>query len=114
MSRARISTVVAPDHRGTICIGVGLAVVLAAQIWSAIPLATAIAVIGLGATLTLAERRQRQLLLHLNLLIYTALVSLAIAAQLHARVNVATLCDAASAVALLLFALKSTIIPRRT
>jgi hypothetical protein len=87
-----LSVAAAPS--GPLFIGIGLAVVLAAQLWPAVPIAAAIALIGLGATLTLADCRQHGLVLMLNFAIYAALVGLAIAAQWNLRNDAITLIDA--------------------
>ncbi|MDZ4658184.1 MAG: hypothetical protein SH868_11460 [Bythopirellula sp.] len=100
-------TLVKPDLRGPILIGIGLTTVLAAQAWATIPLAAAMAVIGLGATFTLRKRQQHELVIQFNLLIYAAIVSFTIGAQFHAHANFVTLSDAASAIAILLFATTS-------
>jgi hypothetical protein len=89
------------DNRGPLLIGVGLAIVLAAPLWPAIPLAAAIALIGLGATLTLKQsRHHNELLLALNFAIYASITAVAIAAQMDLRTNLLTQCDAILAIIL--------------
>ncbi len=104
MNHTQISTDSTPDLRGPILIGIGIATVLAAQAWTTNPLASAMAVIGLGATFTLRERQQHELVVQFNLLIYAGIVSFTIGAQFYPRANFVTLLDAASAIAILLFA----------
>lgn len=113
MNRTHISTVPTPDLRGPILIGIGLTTVLAAQIWTTIPLASAMAVIGLGATFTLRERQQHELVLQFNLLVYAAIVSFTIGAQFYPRANFVTLLDAAAAFVILLFTLTTKASGRR-
>lgn len=96
MLRARTLTNV--TNNGQLAIGVGLAVVLAAQLWSGIPLAAAIALIGFGATLTLIEQRQHSLLLALNLALYGLIALLAIGAQFDIHLSILTSLDAVLAV----------------
>jgi hypothetical protein len=88
-------------HHGPTFIGIGLAVVLAAQLISAIPVAASIALIGMGSMLTLRERHMHELALALNFAIYAGIVALAISAQLNLRYDVVTLCDAILALIIL-------------
>lgn len=104
MPRAFFSESITADHRGPLLIGTGLAIVLAAQLWPAIPLAAAISLIGLGATLTL-QRRHHELLLALNITIYASLVALAISAQINLHDNLLTQCDAILAIILIVAAI---------
>lgn len=89
---------IAQQH-GPSLIGIGLAVVLAAQAFPVIPIAAAIAFIGLGATQALSLRHQRELLL-MNALIYIPLVLLAVTAQWDARLDLLTIIDAIVAAAM--------------
>ena len=100
MLRAFLSKPIATHNHGPLLIGTGLAIVLAAQFLPAIPLATAIALIGIGATLTLERNHHGELLLALNFVIYAALVALAITAQMNLRDTPLTQCDAVIAVVL--------------
>ena len=84
--------------------GAGLAVVLAAQLWVTIPIAAAIALIGLGATCTLIANRHGGLLLALNYAVYVSLVALALAAEINLRYDVLTMGDAALAITLIVMA----------
>ena len=69
---------------GLMLIGLGLGIVLATQIFPAIPVAAAMMLIGWGATQILATGNGRsQLLLFANLVIYATLGCFAIAAQSH-------------------------------
>lgn len=101
------------DNRGPLLIGVGLAVVLAAQLAVAIPIAAAIALIGLGATLTLSRLHHNELLLALNLAMYASLVAVAIPAQFDLRNNLFSLCDAILAIMLIVVAIPRTLVPSR-
>jgi hypothetical protein len=112
MPRTLIFPHAASDHRGPWCIGLGLAVVLAAQAFPTLPLAAAIALIGSGATLALAEHHRYALLLPLNLCVYVALAALAITAELHAQIT-ATFIDALLATAILIRALTYVIFLHR-
>ncbi|QEG37950.1 hypothetical protein [Bythopirellula goksoeyrii] len=101
---------------GPVLIGTGLAVVLAAQLWPGIPIAAAIALIGCGATYVshkaatagLADslRHQRWRLCG-SLLVYGALVGLAVGAELDLRFNTIFVADALLALLLLLSAVQS-------
>lgn len=113
MPRAFFYQSIATDNRGPLSIGIGLVVVLGAQLWPVIPLAVGIALIGLGSTLTLNHRRRNELLLALNLAVYVSLVVLAVSAQLDQRLNLITLCDAVAAAAVLAAALTCAIVPNR-
>lgn len=104
MPRAFFYESITTDNRGPLLIGSGLAIVLAAQLWPAIPLAAAIALIGLGATLTL-KRHHNELLLALNFAIYASLVALAITAQMDLHNNLLTQCDAILAIILIVVAI---------
>jgi hypothetical protein len=92
------------DQRGPLLIGAGLTIVLTAQLLSAIPLATAISLIGLGAMLTIKHHRN-QLLLALNFAIYASLVALAITAQTNLHNNLLVQCDAILAIVLIVIAI---------
>jgi hypothetical protein len=93
-------------HHGPTLIGVGLAVVLAAQMFAAIPIAAAIALIGWGSMLTLRERHMHELVLILNFAMYAGVVTVAISAQLNMRYDVMTLCDSAAAILVLVVAIR--------
>jgi hypothetical protein len=88
-------------HHGPTFIGIGLAVVLATQLISGIPIAAAIALIGMGSMLTLRERGMHELVLILNFAMYAGIVALAIAGQLNLRYEVVTLADAILALVVL-------------
>jgi hypothetical protein len=88
-------------HHGPTLIGVGLSLVLAAQVFGGIPVAAAIALIGWGSMLTLRERHMHELVLILNFAMYAGIVALAISAQLNLRYDVVTLCDAILALIIL-------------
>jgi hypothetical protein len=88
-------------HHGPTLLGVGLAVVLASQVFAAIPIAAAIALIGWGSMLTLRERHTHELVLILNFAMYAGIVALAIAAQFNLRYDVVTLADAILALVVL-------------
>ena len=98
-------------QRGPALIGLGLLVIVAAPLWTALPVVTAIALIGRGAVLTLqsSPRTTRQdSLIVVNLAVYSTLVGLAIVAQSNAVLHVATepvslamLLDHASAIVVL-------------
>ncbi len=100
------------QHHGPLWIGAGLGIILAAQIWPGVPVAAAIALIGCGATCVLLHKaavgrvtiRHQRWRLCGSLLVYTALVGLAVGAELHLRCDVIFLADALLAVALLLSA----------
>lgn len=102
------------EKRGPLLIGLGLILVLAAQIVPGIPLATGIALIGLGATHTLIERRQHEMVLVANLCVYLSLAILAIGAQFHAALNALSAIDAVLAAAILTRALTCAILPHHT
>jgi len=94
-------------QRGPMLIGAGLAIVFAAQLWPVVPIATAIMLIGCGATLTLLSRSRTGdgLLAWVNLVSYSLLVCLAIVGQADAvqgRVELPLLADHAAAAILLL------------
>jgi hypothetical protein len=88
-------------HHGPTLLGIGLAVVLAAQLFAGIPIAAAITLIGWGSMLTLRERHMHELVLVLNFATYAGVVALAIAAQLNLRYDVMTLADAILALVVL-------------
>ncbi len=111
MPRPNVSALATPDQFGPLLIGVGLIVVLVTQLVPGIPLATGIALVGLGATQTLSTCRQHELLLGLNQATYVALVALAIAAELHAQITAAVIIDAFLATAILARALTCLIRP---
>lgn len=108
-----IKTITA-THHGPLLIGLGLILVLAAQVIPGIPIATGVALIGLGATHTLVERRQHELALLANLFVYFSLAILAIGAQFHAYLGTLSVVDALLAIAILLRALIESILPQRT
>ncbi len=99
------------NNHGPLIIGVGLVVILAAQLWPGIPIAAPIALIGYGATYVLQKaatqdranspRHQRWRLCG-SLLIYAALVGLAIGAELHLRLDAVFFVDALLAILVLL------------
>ena len=101
-------------HHGPTLIGLGLIVVLAAQMVPGIPLASGIAIIGLGATHTLMERRQHEMVLVANLCVYLSLAILAIGAQFHAPLSALSIIDAFLAAAILTRALTGAILPQHT
>jgi hypothetical protein len=109
MASTQFSTDSTPDLRGPILIGIGLATVLAAQLCATIPLASALAVIGLGATFTLFARQQHELVIQFNLLIYAAIVSFTIGSQFYPGANFVVLIDAAAALVILFRAFKTTL-----
>ncbi|TWU29298.1 hypothetical protein [Bythopirellula polymerisocia] len=89
----------------------GLAVILSAQLWPGLPVAAAIALIGCGATGVMCQQldtRHRRLRLCGSLLVYAALVGLAVGAQLHLRNDAIYVADAVVAVLLLLTAVQTT------
>jgi hypothetical protein len=112
MPRAFSSESIAADNRGPLLIGVGLAVVLASQLWPAIPLAAAIGLIGLGATLTL-NRQNNALLSVLNSVVYASLVALAIIAQVNLHNNLSTQFDAILAIILIVAAIPRMLVCSR-
>jgi hypothetical protein len=101
-------------HHGPTLIGLGLIVVLAAQVVPGIPLATGIALIGLGATHSLLERRQHEIVLVTNLCVYLSLAILAIGAQFHAHTSVLNIIDALLDAAILIRAFTTAILPHHT
>lgn len=105
MPRAFFSDSIFADNRGPLFMGMGLAIVLMAQLCPVIPLAAAISLIGLGATHTLKRSQNNELLLTLNLVIYASLAALAVAAQLNLHSGWLTQCDAILAIILILTAL---------
>ncbi len=113
MPRALPFPHIAADQRGPLLIGAGLTVVLAAQLFSEIPLAAAMALIGSGATLTLATEHRHALLLPLNLCVYVSLAALAVAAQFHARLNAWTIADAMLAATLIALTMRDILFPSR-
>ncbi len=89
------------QQRGPLLIAAGLAIVLGAQIWPGLPIASAIMLIGCGATTTVQARSE---LLHLmSLATYAMLGCLVVAAQTHAanRVGGLLVADHLTAAALL-------------
>jgi hypothetical protein len=88
-------------HHGPTFIGIGLAVVLASQVFAAVPVAAAIALIGMGSMLTLRERHMHELVLIFNFAMYATLVAMTIAAQLNMHYDVVTLADAIVALVVL-------------
>jgi hypothetical protein len=93
------------DNHGPLSIGAGLAIVLASQLWPTIPLAAAIALIGLGATLTL-NRQNNAFLSVFNAAVYASLVALAITSQESLHNNLSTRCDAILAIILSVAAIR--------
>lgn len=91
MPRSFVSS--AATNHGPTLIGVGLAVILAAHLFSGIPLATAISLVGLGSMLTLKVRQQYELLIALNLAFYLSLVALAMLAEFDSRKDIFLLID---------------------
>jgi hypothetical protein len=79
MPRSFVSSIA--THHGPTLIGIGLAVVLAAQLFSCIPIAAAMALIGWGSILVLKDRHQHEVLLALNLVTYLSIVALAMLAE---------------------------------
>ena len=114
MPRAFSSESISADNRGPLLIGVGLAVVLAAQLWPVLPLAAAIAMIGWGATLTLKRHHHNELLLALNLVVYSSLTGLAILAELSLRSDLLVLVDESLALVLGLSSLIDTMRRRQS
>lgn len=97
------------SQRGHALIALGVFIILAAQLWSSLPVVAAIALIGRGAVLTLQQqpRTSRQdSLVVISLSIYGTLVCLAIVAQSNAvlqhasRVSLLMLLDHALAIVL--------------
>jgi hypothetical protein len=105
MPRAFFSESITADCGGPLLIGTGLTIVLSAQLWPVIPIAAAIALIGLGATQTL-HRQNNALLSALNAAIYASLVALAICAQIDLRRDALTQCDAILAIILIVIAFR--------
>jgi hypothetical protein len=97
MRRFDSSHVTQYSERGPLFIGIGLAIVLLAHLWPAIPIAAAIGLVGLGATQTLSAGARHELLLPLNGLMYVALVALAVAAQFEMRSGAVAMADALGA-----------------
>jgi hypothetical protein len=100
------SSLVAVDgrSRGPLLIGVGLAIVSAAQFVGGVPVAAAMALVGWGVLLTV----RTEALALANLLVYGVLVSFTIASQTHAaqqsvlgRLSVLTAADHVAAILLL-------------
>ena len=99
-------------QQGNLLIGLGLALIVAAQFWTALPVVTAIALIGRGALLTLQSRprsARQDTLAVVNLSVYSTLVCLAIVAQSNAvlqdslaSISLGMLLDHAVAIVLLL------------
>jgi hypothetical protein len=71
------------SKRGAALIGVGLAVVVAAQFKAGVPIAAAIVLIGWGTLISIASRPRSGGLALLNLPVYGCLGSFAIASQTH-------------------------------
>jgi hypothetical protein len=88
-------------NHGPTLIGVGLAAILASQLFAGIPIAAAMALIAWGSMLTLRERHMHELVFILNFAMYAGIVALAIAAQLNLRYDAVTLCDAILALTIL-------------
>ena len=74
----------ASEKTGAALIGIGLAIVLAAQAVGGVPVAAAMALIGWGASLTLLRRTRNNTPVLVNLVVYAVLVSFTIASQAHA------------------------------
>ena len=113
MPRLNVFALAKSDQFGPLLIGFGLIVVLAAQIVPGIPLATGVALIGLGATHVLMERRQHEIVLVANLCVYLSLAILAVGAQFHAHLSALSVIDAGLAAAILTRALTCAILPHR-
>lgn len=109
MFRASSHAPIRADHRGPLLIAGGLTVVLVAQLWPMIPVAAAISLIGLGATVTLARRPQSEPVLVVNIVVYGALTLLAVGAQLDIRYDALTLCDVVAAGALIIRAISESL-----
>jgi hypothetical protein len=77
----------AQQSRGPLLICAGLAIVLLAQVWPAVPIAAAIVLIGWGATLSLCARSNCGALSVMSLFVYASLGCYTIAAQVHAAAN---------------------------
>ncbi len=75
------------ETNGAALIGIGLVIVLTAQVVPAVPIAAAIALVGWGAQLTLFSSRHNSLLGLVNLPVYATLVSFAVASQIHAELD---------------------------
>ena len=69
--------------RGAVLIGIGLAVVITAQLRAGVPIAAAIVIIGWGASLSIESRERCGSLSLLNLPVYGCLGIFAIASQTH-------------------------------
>jgi len=96
--------------RGPLLIGTGLAIILAAQVLPGIPVAAAFALIGWGTTRVMCqqpETRHQRWRLCGSLLVYGALVGLAVGAELDLRFDAVFVADALLAVLLLLSAIHS-------
>lgn len=93
MHRFQPAHVEVQHNLGPICIGIGLAVVIFAQLLPMVPIAAAISLIGLGATITLTAQRQHSLILLLNFITYAVLVIWVVGMQLHARPHIAVFVD---------------------
>lgn len=87
-------------QRGPLLIGLGLTVVLLAQVWPPVPIAAALALIGWGATDTCLQNFGSRSLAAANLLVYSTLIALAAGAELHRDAGSLTLLDVAAAVAI--------------
>lgn len=70
---------------GPLAIGLGLAIVLANQLWPIVPLAAAMAIIGWGAALTIQADFNSPAILALNQIVYLALTAFAILAESQLR-----------------------------
>ena len=96
-------------------IGSGLALILAAQVFERVPVASAIAVIAWGALQMLRDRGAGSMTIAMNFVIYAMLVAFTIASRTHAAVIVrnetvtlALLTDQALAITLLVALLISS------
>ena len=75
------------DKCGAALIGLGLAIVVVAQLVVGVPVAAAMTLIGWGALLTILAATRVGVLALVNLVVYALLVSFTIASQTHAAQN---------------------------
>ena len=87
------SFVSSATHHGPTLIGVGLAVVLASQLFAGIPIAAAMGIIAWGSMLTLRARHKNEILISLNLVAYLSIIALAMLAEFESRRDISTLAD---------------------
>lgn len=90
------------SRRGPYYIGLGLVMLLAAQLSRTMPIAAAIALVGFGATLVVATTRRPATLLLVNVAVYLGLVVLACAAELDLGPRFAVAFDVLMAIAIML------------